>query len=95
MFGNQNFFSDSTVFPVGKLFHLLHKLPAHGYFFPGFRNASFQYRDLKEVEEAFRPIILVGNIKQFPVIIRKIHIIPRTVIKRERIASFNIDYIRI
>ena len=92
VFGNLDFFADSSVFPIGKLLHLLYKLPAHGYFLSGFRNTSFQHRNLKEVEEAFRPIILVGYIKQIPIITRQINIVSRTVIKRKRITTFDINY---
>ena len=66
----------SSVAPVGKFFHLLHKLLIHHYFGGIAWSPSFQELDAKEVVEAVGTFHLVGNVeKLFASLPRQIYIV--------------------
>ena len=55
----------SSVAPVGKFFHLLHKLLIHHHFGGIAWGTAFQKLDAKEVVEAVGTFHLVGNVEKF------------------------------
>ena len=84
----------SSVAPVGKFFHLLHKLLIHHYFGGIAWSPSFQELDAQEVVEPGRTFILVGYVEQFPVVIRQIHIITVGALERQVVAGCHASHFR-
>ena len=83
MTGNEHLFAHGAIAPVRKLGYLLHKLLIYNDFGRVSRCTAFQELNAHQVVEAFRAFVLVGNVEQFPVIIRQVDIVAVGTLERK------------
>ena len=87
MTGDEYLLADRAIAPVRKLGHLLHKLLIHNNFRGIPRRTAFQEINAHQVVETAGAFVLVGDIEQFPVIVRKIDVVPVGSLERKVIGS--------
>ena len=94
MAGDEHLLAHGAVAPVRKLRHLLHKLLIHNDFggIPG--RPALQELNAHQVVETVGAIILVGNVEQFPVIVRKIDIVTVGALERKVVGRCHATHFR-